>query len=1097
MNLQPQQKASNKRTGKRITFFGEQPGHQVPSKEQQLKEQQFYGSVARLPVSQASEFSKLDSYSTASNNMLNTVMYAQEMPEAMRLNQQQVVGKWNVTERGDATWQAQQAGMWQRNAASYPVSMVHSYYNHHEQVKRSQDKGVGVSQVDMYGDAIQQMMSQKTQLEQHTLARQQAHLNSILQVQQQQQQQQHQQQQQQHQHQQQQHQQQQHQQQQQQQQQQQLSLQPFQMAFGHQGQKPSLQEIFHVFPEAQSNVAYATQQKQQPSLPKMQLFENFYPAQQQQQQSAYGIQPAITVGQPHQVAQQKMPAISQQQRVPTSEEYMKAFSEQSQQTVMPKTQIPLPRRSRRLSKEGVPALPTTVVGQPNDPYAQHHYDQAVQKQLEERYKHSYQPLPRDAQVPSQESHYGNHHEPNKAALPQNGSTRDSQTTAEQNSVVPSQPEGAGAVTVIQTTRRRRRISQEANLFTLAHKAAEMANMENTKDRDASKDKENETSKASTDTVCAPSPKKSRGEGELKPLVMPVSVPVKMDTTRELGDEERMQKTAASERESSMPSVIVTRHRAGQTTAPEPVVKPNETSLSVDGEPASRKPKQRPRPEPLFIPPKPGTFVVPVYTNITSYQSHLRSPVRMPEHLDKTFELPPYTPPPILSPVREGSGLYFNAIMSASSHSMPPSITPKSSTRTLLRSTSGEDMPPILTAVGEATPVSLEPHINVGSRFQAEIPEYRDRSLASADKYKADLVWCPWEDSENNQVEDLLTAACSSILPGGGTNQELALHCLQDSKGDIMAALTLLLLKRPVRHKGHPLENYHYSGSDKWSVTEKRLFNKGMAIYKKDFLLVQKLIKTKTVSQCVEFYYTYKKQVKIGRNGMLIFGDVEAAADEKNPREDSEIDVKSSQRLATAIPSQRDSSEQENTQDPDVEKEVEVDKVQVKQEEVEDDEEMRKPPMKITQTLQASEIANDTLILRSQDHDTSIAEKTSRSRGRNPRVPFSPDNTKKPATQNKPPAEEGTFPCKKCGRVFFKVKSRSAHMKSHAEQEKKAAAQRQSEAAAEGAAAVAAAAARAALQARSRRMESSDSGTSNDSSCGSSSESSDSSDDGEI
>lgn len=29
--------------------------------------------------------------------------------------------------------------------------------------------------------------------------------------------------------------------------------------------------------------------------------------------------------------------------------------------------------------------------------------------------------------------------------------------------------------------------------------------------------------------------------------------------------------------------------------------------------------------------------------------------------------------------------------------------------------------------------------------------------------------------------------------------------------------------------------------------------------------------TKTVAQCVEFYYTYKKHVKIGRNGTLLFG----------------------------------------------------------------------------------------------------------------------------------------------------------------------------------------------------------------------------------
>lgn len=31
------------------------------------------------------------------------------------------------------------------------------------------------------------------------------------------------------------------------------------------------------------------------------------------------------------------------------------------------------------------------------------------------------------------------------------------------------------------------------------------------------------------------------------------------------------------------------------------------------------------------------------------------------------------------------------------------------------------------------------------------------------------------------------------------------------------------------------------------------------------------VQTKTVAQCVEFYYTYKRQVKIGRNGILTFG----------------------------------------------------------------------------------------------------------------------------------------------------------------------------------------------------------------------------------
>lgn len=105
----------------------------------------------------------------------------------------------------------------------------------------------------------------------------------------------------------------------------------------------------------------------------------------------------------------------------------------------------------------------------------------------------------------------------------------------------------------------------------------------------------------------------------------------------------------------------------------------------------KKAKRRPRPEPLFIPPpKPSVFIVPpVYSSITPYQSHLRSPVRL---ADNPLTMPPYTPPPILSPVREGSGLYFSTFLSSAAASsqgqgqgLPPPATPKSATRSLLRS----------------------------------------------------------------------------------------------------------------------------------------------------------------------------------------------------------------------------------------------------------------------------------------------------------------------------------------------------------------------------------------------------------------------------
>ncbi|KAG8449453.1 hypothetical protein GDO86_016198, partial [Hymenochirus boettgeri] len=676
MNLQPQQKASNKRTGKRITFFNEPQSLTVPGKVPQLKEQQFYESSVKPSIPQASDFSKVDGFTSASSsNMLNTVMFTQERPDAMRGNQQQVSGKWNVPDRHDTTWQTQAAAGWPRNPTGYGVNVVSSYYNQQESQKRSQDKAVGVSQVDIYGDALQQMMSQKAQLGQQTLARQQAHLNSVLQAQQQQQLQQ------------------------QQKQQQTLSLQSFQMAFGHQGHKQAFSELFHVFPDASSNVSFAPQQKQQTALPQMQLFENFYPTQ-QQQQAVFGIQPAASMAQPQGVSQQKIQVISQSQHAPASEDYMKALAEQNQKTVPPKAQIPLPRRSRRLSKEGLQPLPPSEINQPykvaegqvTNPYLQNPYEHVIHQQVEgqERYKRGYSQIHRDTQVVTQDRIYGNRPLIDNVALHQNGRVVETQTVGEQSGLEKNDFGGAGTVTggVIHTTRRRRRISQEANLFTLAQKASELLSLQNTKEADVSGNKKNEEMKANMERVEIPV-KRVRGECDLRPLVMPVSVPVKMEPGKEKGEHARTQKSTASVRESSgsMPSVIVTQNRAGLTINSEASSLTNDASPSSEGDTQSRKPKQRPRPEPLFIPPKPGTFIVPVvYSNITPYQSHLRSPVRVPDHTcDRNFELPPYTPPPILSPVREGSGLYFNTIMSASSHGMPPPITPKSSTRTLLRS----------------------------------------------------------------------------------------------------------------------------------------------------------------------------------------------------------------------------------------------------------------------------------------------------------------------------------------------------------------------------------------------------------------------------
>ncbi len=79
--------------------------------------------------------------------------------------------------------------------------------------------------------------------------------------------------------------------------------------------------------------------------------------------------------------------------------------------------------------------------------------------------------------------------------------------------------------------------------------------------------------------------------------------------------------------------------------------------------------------------------------------------------------------------------------------------------------------------------------------------------------------------------------CSSVLTGGGTNIEFALHCLHEVQGNIMvsvfiklrvsfidvcliqllfncqASLDLLLMRGDFRTSWHPLNDYHYTGTN--------------------------------------------------------------------------------------------------------------------------------------------------------------------------------------------------------------------------------------------------------------------------------------------
>ncbi|XP_060031483.1 mitotic deacetylase-associated SANT domain protein isoform X2 [Erinaceus europaeus] len=1074
MNLQAQPKAQNKR--KRCLFGDQDPAPkeqqlpalqapqqpQAPPQSTRVKEEPYFGHEGPTGAAPASQPVDLPPSSLA---LLNSVVYGSERTTAAMLSQTVGTVKWpnavmapgRGPERGagggvnDSGWQ-QQPGQppphstWSRHSLPlysgpkgnpHPAIGVSTYYGHPEALKR--EKGGG-PQVDRYGNAVRPVMSQKLQLE---VGQPQAPLNSFHVAKKPPNQ--------------------------------TLPLQPFQLAFGHQVNR----QVFRQGPPAPNPVAaFATQkqqqqqqqQQQQPpqaTLPQMQLFENFYPMQQppSQQPQDFGLQAAGPLGQPH-LTHHSMAPYSFPPNPDLNPELRKALLQESAtQPVLPQGPIPFPRRSRRLSKEGV--LPPTVLDGVGA--------QPGQETASNLFLHHW---------PPQQAPAGPLGQPHPEGLAFSMELRESQLLSDGERLAPNgrerevsalgNEEGLRAVGtgdcgqvlrggVIQSTRRRRRASQEANLLTLAQKAVELASLQNVKETNGSEEKRKSvlasTTKCGVEFSESPlAVKRAREDSGLVPLIIPVSVPVRTaDPTEaaQAGGVDEHGNGPGQNPTEHKPSVIVTRRRSTRFPGTDAPAQAEDMSVKSEGEPTVRKPKQRLRPEPLIIPTKAGTFIAPpVYSNITPYQSHLRSPVRLADHpAERSFELPPYTPPPILSPVREGSGLYFNAIMSTSSIPAPPPITPKSAHRTLLRSNSAEVTPPVLSVMGEATPVSIEPRINVGSRFQAEIPSMRDRALAAADPHKADLVWQPWENLEGSrekqrQVEDLLTAACSSIFPGAGTNQELALHCLHESRGDILETLNKLLLKKPLRPHNHPLATYHYTGSDQWKMSERKLFNKGMAIYKKDFFLVQKLIQTKTVAQCVEFYYTYKKQTS-----------------QKFPR----------------VPPPRRESPSEERLEPKrevKEGEEEVPENQEKGEQEEGREGSRRAAVvRAAQTLQANESANDILILRSHESnapgstDNQVSEKPREGPGKSRRaLPFT-EKKKKIETFNKTQNQENTFPCKKCGRVFYKVKSRSAHMKSHAEQEKKAAALRQKEKEAAAAATAAATAVSASPHHQALREES--------------------------
>ncbi|KPM02506.1 rest corepressor (corest)-like protein [Sarcoptes scabiei] len=192
------------------------------------------------------------------------------------------------------------------------------------------------------------------------------------------------------------------------------------------------------------------------------------------------------------------------------------------------------------------------------------------------------------------------------------------------------------------------------------------------------------------------------------------------------------------------TIVKTNKSNGYLIKPTQLVQTINRKLTSLTNGSSLNKRNKPRPEPLYIPPHVNTFV---------FHSRLRSP-RLWTSMNKTsnnkssISPPPYTPPPMLSPVRSGSGLFWKIDSKCSLNSQSSSFLNKKFHSS--ESEENNETDPIKTPKTAYEPyeiniptTDIQPHVNIGPNYQARIPEFnRNRSKIYSKSEKAVLCWNP-------------------------------------------------------------------------------------------------------------------------------------------------------------------------------------------------------------------------------------------------------------------------------------------------------------------------------------------------------------------
>ncbi|KAM4710452.1 LOW QUALITY PROTEIN: mesoderm induction early response protein 3 [Discoglossus pictus] len=154
---------------------------------------------------------------------------------------------------------------------------------------------------------------------------------------------------------------------------------------------------------------------------------------------------------------------------------------------------------------------------------------------------------------------------------------------------------------------------------------------------------------------------------------------------------------------------------------------------------------------------------------------------------------------------------------------------------------------------------LRKEIMVGAHHQAEIPAYQGKYMPGLSTYEHEdqLLWSPDVLPENKVKEFLYTISRTSNervmdrIPDGVLikDNEQALHELFKCQYNIREAVERYCCSRRTSH----------DELTPWTEEECRNFEHALLLHGKDFHLIQKnKVRSRTVAECVSFYYMWKK-----------------------------------------------------------------------------------------------------------------------------------------------------------------------------------------------------------------------------------------------